>query len=97
MDAWQTSVEKRFDRIENRFDRLEGKLDLTLSALSDVRVPLAGVSTKESERNWSIGIVIAIIAAALAMGGVLLQSSSYQLSAFQAGLSAVQSTARPNQ
>ena len=83
-------TEYRLDQHEKRMDAQEAKLDAIQGSLNDIKVTLAGLSTKDTVRGWGIGIIVAVIASVLTVGGILVASSANQLSAFQAGLSAVQ-------
>jgi hypothetical protein len=62
-----------------------------------MRVTMAGLATTDAvrttARSWGFGLMAIVIAAGVAVGGLLLQSSSNQLAAFQAGLSAVATVA----
>ncbi len=71
-------------------DAQDAKLDAIQASLSDIKITLAGLSTKDTVRGWGIGVIVAVIASFLTVGGILLSASGNQLSAFQAGLSSVE-------
>jgi hypothetical protein len=80
----------RLDQHEKRMDAQDVKLDAIQTTLNRIEVNIAGLSTKDTVRNWGFGIVVAVITSVVAVGGLLFAASGNQLSAFQAGLSAVQ-------
>ena len=75
--------EKHADAADARMERIEGKLN-------DIQLMLTSVSTKDTVRNWGLGLVAIIFATAAAVAALMLQASGNQLSAFQAGLSTIQ-------
>jgi predicted tellurium resistance membrane protein TerC len=84
-----TAIEKR--------DRLETKLDRLIDEIVATRIALASLATTDAvrttARSWGLGLGAIVVAGAVGVAAVLLQSSSNQLAAFQAGLSAVATVA----
>lgn len=92
LDYRMEQYEKRADAADARMARVEEKL-------TAIQVTLAGLATKDSIRNWGIAVIAIVVATGLAVGAMMLQAAGNQLSAFQAGLSAVQTavSAAPSQ
>jgi hypothetical protein len=82
--------EKRSDAVDARMVRIEDKLNA-------IQLALAGLATSDTVRNWTIALAAVVIATGLSVGAILLQSSGNQLSAFQAGLSAIQAVTAATQ
>jgi hypothetical protein len=66
-----------------RMERIEDKLNA-------IQLTLGGLATKDTVRGWGVAVVAIVIASAFSASAIMLQSTGNQLSAFQAGLSAVQ-------
>lgn len=82
-----TLVERRSQTIEAVVTRIEAKLELLTT-----RAEVAALPTRESLRNWNLGLIAALVATFLAMTSLFIASAANQLSAFSAGLTAVQTT-----
>lgn len=80
----------RLDQFEKRADAADARMARIEDKLTEIQVTLAKVATTDYVRNWGLVVVAAILATGLSVGGLFLQSSSNQLSAFQSGLSAIQ-------
>jgi hypothetical protein len=80
----------RLDQAEKRAEISDARMERIEAQLTQIQVALAGLATKDSIRNWGIAVVAIVVATAVGLGALLMQSSSNQLSAFQAGLSAIQ-------
>jgi len=80
----------RLEQVEKRYDKLDTRIQGIEEILSNIQVTLGGIATKGDMRNWGFALIAIIIASAIGLVALLLTSSSNQLSAFQAGLSAVQ-------
>lgn len=76
----------RLEQGEKRTEALASYMERIEQSLADIKLSLATAPTRYTIAGWAIAIVVAVVA----VGGLLLQSSSNQLAAFQAGLSAVQ-------
>ncbi len=94
MDDWMDVTQYRLDQYEKRADAADARLARIEDKLTEIQLSLVGVTatvaTKDSVRNWGLVVVGAILATGLSVGGLFLQSSGNQLSAFQSGLSAIQ-------
>lgn len=85
-----TAAKMRVDQFEKRAEAADGRMGRMEAQLTAIQIALASLATKDTIRNWGIAVIAIVIATGLAVGAVLLQSSGNQLSAFQAGLSAIQ-------
>lgn len=83
----------RLDQFEKRADAADARMARVEDKLTIIQITLAGLATKDAIRNWGIAIIAIVIATGIGVGAVLLQSAGNQLSAFQAGLSAIQTVA----
>jgi hypothetical protein len=90
MDEWMDVTQYRLDQFEKRADAADARMARIEDKLTEIQVTLAKVATTDNVRNWGLVVVAAILATGLSVGGLFLQSSSNQLSAFQSGLSAIQ-------
>ena len=94
MDEWMDVTQYRLDQFEKRADAADSRMARVEDKLAEIQVTLATVAatvaTKDTVRNWGLVVVAAILATGLSVGGLFLQSSCNQLSAFQSGLSAIQ-------
>ena len=84
-DKALTALETRTQSIEAIVNRIEAKLD-GLATKAEV----AALPTRDSLRNWNLGLIVAVVATLLSMTGLFLASAGNQLSAFSAALSAMQ-------
>ncbi len=82
-----TALEDCVQSIEATVNRIEAKLE-TLATRADI----SALPTKDSFRNWNLTMIAAIATTFPAMIGLFLPSAGNQLSAFSAGLSALQTT-----
>jgi hypothetical protein len=84
----------RLDQFEKRADGADARMARVEEKLGAIQLTLAGVATKDNIRNWGLVVVATVVgtvvATALGVGAMVLQSTGNQLSAFQAGLSAIQ-------
>jgi len=80
----------RLDQAEKRDEAADVRMGRIESQLTQIQIMLAGLATKDSIRNWGIGVIAIVVATAIGLGAILLQSSGNQLSAFQSGLSAIE-------
>ncbi len=80
----------RLEQVEKRYDKLDTRIQGIEESLSRIQITLGGIATKGDMRNWGLALIAIIVASAIGLVALLLTSSSNQLSAFQAGLSAVQ-------
>jgi len=94
MDEWMDITQYRLDQFEKRADAADARMARIEETLTAIRSTMA---TKDNIRNLGLAVVIAVVATGLTVGAILLQSSSNQLSAFQAGLSAIQAVAAEQQ
>jgi len=94
MDDWMDVTQYRLDQYEKRADAADARMARIEDKLTEIQVTLATVAstvaTRDTVRNWGLVVVGAILATGLSIGGLFLQSSGNQLSAFQSGLSAIQ-------
>lgn len=82
-----TSLEGRAKAIEAAVTRIEAKLE-TLPT----RAEIASLPTKDIFRNWNLALIAALVATFLTMTALFLASAANQLSAFSAGLTALQTS-----
>jgi len=87
----------RMDQFEKRADVADARMARIEDKLTAMQVTLATVATKDNVRNWGLAVVIAILATTVCVGGFVVALSSNQRSAFQAGLSAIQTLAAEQQ
>jgi len=91
----------RLDQIEKRTEAFDARLARVEDRLGEIQVTLAGlatrdrvaeleVSTRDAVRNWGLTLAAIVIATGIGVGAMVLQASGNQLSAFQAGLSAIE-------
>ena len=73
-----------------RLDQHDKQIEGIGRELSDIKVLIAGLPTRSDLRNTTLAIVVAVVTTLAAVAGLFLAASSNQLSAFQAGLSAIQ-------
>ena len=90
-------TEYRLDQAEKRAEALDARMARIEDKLSAIQVTLAGLATRDAVRNWGVAIAAIVLATGAGVGAILLQSSGNQLSAFQAGLSAIQTVASARQ
>ena len=86
-------VTYRLDQADKRAEAADARMARVEEKLGAIQLALAGLATKDAIRNWGLAVIAIIVATGMAMGALLLQSSGNQLSAFQAGLSAIQAVA----
>jgi len=87
----------RLDQFEKRADAADARMARIEDKLTEMQVTMATLATKDNVRNWCLAVVIAILAIGVSVGGIVVASSSNQLSAFQASLSAIQTIAAEQQ
>lgn len=80
----------RMDQYEKHADAADARMARVEEKLTNIQLTLAGLATKDSIRNWGIAVIAIVLATGFAVGAIMLQSAGNQLSAFQAGLSAIQ-------
>jgi hypothetical protein len=84
-------VTYRLDQYEKRAGSADARMGRIEDKLGAIQLTLACMATKDSIRNWGLAVIAIVIATGVGMGAVMLQASGNQLSAFQSGLSSVQS------
>lgn len=90
-------TEYRLNQFEKRAEQSDARMGRIEEKLTDIQIALAGLATRDTIRNWGIAVVGVVIATGIAMGAIMLQSTGNQLSAFQAGLSAIQAVGAASQ
>lgn len=85
MEQRVTTLERDFTALKDGITRIEG----ALSGLP-TRADLSSIPGKGTIWAASISIVLAVIGTVIGVGSILVSTSANQLSAFQSGLSAVQ-------
>jgi hypothetical protein len=80
----------RLAQHDKQLEAVGTQLTAIQGALTQLQLGIAALPTKENVRNWGMGLIVAILASFLSVGGLVLAASSNQLSAFQAGLSVIQ-------
>jgi hypothetical protein len=78
------------DYADKHMDKLEAVAEKLADEMSCINVTLARLPTKDTITGWGVAIILTVFASAIALAGVLLTSSSNQIAAFQAGMSAAQ-------
>jgi hypothetical protein len=78
------------DQAEKHAVAADARMGRIEAQLTQIQITLAGLATKDSIRNWGIGVIAIVVATAIGLGAILLQSAGNQLSAFQSGLSAIE-------
>jgi len=103
-DARMARIEDRLSEIQVSIAELKHSLTLSIAATQSsvsetaaatkqsVNASIAAMkdSVNQSTRNWGIGIMAIVITAVLGVGALVFQSSNNQLTAFEAGLTAIQ-------
>jgi len=103
-DARMARIEDRLSEIQASIAELKHSLMLSVATTQNsvnetaaatkqsVNESIAAMkdSVNQSTRNWGIGIMAIVIAAVLGIGELVIQSSNNQLTAFEAGLTAIQ-------
>jgi hypothetical protein len=83
-------INYRLDQHDKQLEAVGTQLTAIQGTLVQLQIGIAALPTKENVRNWGIGMIVAIVASFLSVGALFLTASSNQLSAFQAGLSTIQ-------
>lgn len=89
-----SAITAAIGQVQASIATLNGRLDTGIGTLT---ARLEAMPTRESNRNATIALGAVVIASALAVGALLFAASSNQLSAFQAGISMVQTGIAVNQ
>jgi hypothetical protein len=80
----------RLDQSEKRAEAADARMARIEAQLTQIQVSIAGLATKDSVRNWGMTVIAIVVATGLGVGAMMMQSLGAQISAFQAGLAAIQ-------
>jgi hypothetical protein len=80
----------RLDQSEKRAEAADARMARMEQQLTQIQISLAGLATKDGLRNWGMTVIAIVVATGIGVGALMMQAVGNQISAFQAGLAAIQ-------
>jgi hypothetical protein len=88
----------RLDQFEKLADAADARMQRVEDKLTEIQITLASLSgslaTKDNVRNWSLTVIGIVVATVLTAGAMMMAASGNEISAFQAGMAALQTVKR---
>jgi len=80
----------RLDQADKRAEAADARMARIEQQLTQIQVTMAGLATRDGLRNWGMTVIAIVVATGIGASAMMMQAAGNQISAFQAGLAAIQ-------